>query len=128
MKEMELPMKRTISLAAMILIVAILTLTQRLSAQTKEQRTRYFCGIGRVVSIDDDKSGVKISHHAIEGYMPAMTMHFKTEDVNVIGVVKAGDTVRFTLKDTPELTRLIYIEKIPPERPRQKRRGSSRRR
>lgn len=119
-------MKRTTFLAAVALLIAALPLTQELMAQTKQQRTRYFCGIGRVVSIDEDRSGVKISHHAIEGYMSAMTMHFKTEDVNVIGDVKAGDTVRFTLKDTPELTRLIYIEKIAPEHPRQKTRGRSR--
>jgi Cu/Ag efflux protein CusF len=119
-------MKRTTFLAAMILIVAVLTLAQHLGAQTKDQRARYFCGIGRVVSIDDDKSGVKINHHAIEGYMPAMTMHFKTEDAGVIGDVRSGDTVRFTLKDTPELTRLIYVEKIASESSRKKRQGSGR--
>ncbi len=112
-------MKRTTLIAALVLIVAVLAMTQELSAQTKNQRTRYFCGIGKVVSIDEDKSGIKINHHAIEGYMPAMTMHFKTDDADVIGDVKPGDTVRFTLKDTPELTRLIYIEKIAPE-PRRK--------
>lgn len=110
----------------MLVIIALLPLTHHLSAQTRAHRTRYFCGIGTVVSIDEDKSGVKISHHAIEGYMPAMTMHFKTEDTNVIGEVKEGDTVRFTLTDTPDLTRLIYLEKIARERPRQKRRVSSR--
>lgn len=115
-------MKRTIYIAAMVLIMVVPAFTQELSAQTKAQRTRYFCGIGQVVSIDEDKPGVKISHHAIEGYMPAMTMHFKTEDADVLNDVKAGDTVRFTLKDTPELTRLIYIEKTAPERPVKKRR------
>ncbi len=108
-------MKRTTFLATVVLIIAALALTQELTAQTKQQRTRYFCGIGRVVSIDEDKSGVTISHHAIEGYMPAMTMHFKTADMEALGDVAAGDTVRFTLKDTPELTRLVYIEKIAPE-------------
>ncbi len=82
--------------------------------------------LGQVVSIDEDKSGVKISHHAIEGYMPEMTMHFKTKGADVLGDVNVGDTVRFTLKDSAELTRLIYIEKIAPERPRRKGRNSSR--
>ncbi len=114
-------MKR-ITFVGAVLVIAALALTQELTAQTKQQRTRYFCGIGQVISIDEDKSGVKISHRAIEGYMPAMTMHFKTEDADVIGDVKPGDTVRFTLKDTPELTRLIYIEKIAPEPGRKKKR------
>ena len=118
-------MKRATFLATMVLLVAAVALTQETSAQTKNQRTRYFCGIGRVVSIDEDKSGVKISHHAIEGYMPAMSMHFKTEDAEVLAGVKVGDTVRFTLKDTPEQTRLIYIETIQPQHLRQRRRGSS---
>jgi protein SCO1/2 len=103
-----------------LLVVAALSLTQELKSQTSEQPTRYFCGVGRVVSIDEDRSGVTIKHQTIEGYMPAMTMHFKAEDPEVMGDVAAGETVRFTLKDTPELTRLIYIEKIAPARSRRK--------
>ena len=114
-------MKRRMFVGA-VLVIAALALTQEAAAQSKEQRTRYFCGIGRVVSIDEDKSGVTISHHAIEGYMPAMTMHFKTADTEVLGDVVAGDMVRFTLKDTPELTRLVYIEKIAPEPGRKRKR------
>jgi Cu/Ag efflux protein CusF len=113
-------MRRTIALTA-ALMIALLTLDQELKAQASQQRTRYFCGIGRVVSIDDDKSGVTIAHRTIEGYMPAMTMHFKTADAEVLSGTGAGDQVRFTLKDTPELTRLIYIEKVASE-VRQKRR------
>jgi Cu/Ag efflux protein CusF len=44
--------------------------------------------------------------------MPAMTMHFKAADAEVLSGIGAEDQVRFTLKDTPELTRLIYIEKV----------------
>lgn len=112
-------------ISMMFVMVAVFALTHHLSAQTTEPRTRYFCGIGKVVSIDEDRSGVRINHHAIEGYMPAMTMHFKTESPDVLSDVRVGDSVRFTLKDTPDLTRLIYIEKIAPERQRQKRRGRS---
>src|SRR5262245_50546986 len=119
-------MKRTIFVSAIALMITVAAIAHELNPQTKDQRIRYFCGIGRVVSIDEDKSGVRISHRAIEGYMPAMTMHFKTEDATVIDDVKAGDTVRFTLKDTPELTRLIYIEKIALEAPRAKTRSSRR--
>jgi Cu/Ag efflux protein CusF len=122
MREVMRAMKRTTFLAVVVLIIAALALTQELTAQTKEQRTRYFCAIGSVVSVDEDRSGVTISHHAIEGYMPAMTMHFKAVDMEVIGGVAAGDTVQFTLKDTPELTRLVYIEKVAREPLRKRKR------
>lgn len=112
-------MKKTV-LAILALVVAMLLVNQALSAQANNQRTRYYCGRGQVVSIDADKSGITIAHQAIEGYMSAMTMHFKAADLEVLGHVGAGDRVRFTLKDTPELTRLVYIERVAPQ-PRQKR-------
>jgi Cu/Ag efflux protein CusF len=113
-------MRRIFYILNALLVVAAFSMTQQLRSQTREQSTRYFCGIGRVVSIDGGKSGVTINHQTIKRYMPAMTMHFKAEDPEVMDHVVAGDTVRFTLKDTPELTRLIYIEKIVPTRSRQK--------
>lgn len=121
-KRLGLTIRLTALLAVTALSLAGASLAHVQSAQNKNPQTRYFCGIGKVVSIDDDRSGVKISHHAIEGYMPAMTMHFKTVDTEVLGDVAGGDTVRFTLKDTPELTRLIYIEKIAPNPRRQRKR------
>ena len=114
-------MKQTILFLAMLIAVGGLAL-QELSAQTRTQPTKYFCGIGEIISIDADKSGLKIRHHAIDGYMPAMSMHFKIEGVDVLNEVKVEDKVRFTLKDTPELTRVIYVEKIAAE-PRRKKKG-----
>ena len=114
-------MRRIFYILSAGLIVATFSL-QEVRSQTTEQSTRYLQGVGRVVSIDDDKSGLTINHQTIKGYMPAMTMHFKTETPEVIGDVAPGETVRFTLKDTPELTRLIYIEKIVPVRSRRKKR------
>jgi len=113
-------MKRSIALTIAI-VMAMVMLNQELRAHGNQQRTRYFCGAGRVISIDDDKSGVTITHQTIEGYMPAMTMHFKAAEPEVLSDVNAGDRVRFTLKDTPDLTRLVYIERVAPK-PRQSRR------
>jgi Cu/Ag efflux protein CusF len=84
-------MKKTV-LVIVALVVAMLLVNQELSAQAN-QRTRYFCGRGQVVSIDGDKSGITIAHQAIEGYMSAMTMHFKAADLEVLGYVGAGDRV-----------------------------------
>ena len=97
---------------ATALVIAMLMPNLELRAQQNQQRTRYFCGTGRVVSVDEDKLGVTIAHRTINGFMPAMTMHFKADDPATLSNVKAGERVRFTLRDTPELTRLIYIESI----------------
>jgi Cu/Ag efflux protein CusF len=113
--------KQTVLILAMLIAVGGPAL-QELSAQTRTQPTKYFCGIGEIISIDADKSGLKIRHHAIDGYMPAMSMHFKIEGTDVLNEVRVGDKVRFTLKDTPELTRVIYVEKIAAE-PRRKKKG-----
>ncbi len=86
--------------------------------QSSTERPKYFCGRGTVISIDEGKVGVTIEHDLIEGFMEAMTMHFKTEDAEVAEGIKPGDYVRFTLKDTTEKTRLVYIERI--ERPSNK--------
>lgn len=89
--------------------------------QSSTDRPRYFCGKGEVISVDEDKGGVTIKHQRIEGFMEAMTMHFKTEHAEVARGIEPGDSVRFTLKDTSEKTRLIYVEKIePPNRNRRK--------
>lgn len=103
-------MRRSIALT-ITLLIAMVMLNQELRAQANQQRTRYFCSTGQVISIDEDKSGVTIAHQTIEGYMPAMTMHFKAADPEVLSNTNAGDRVRFTLRDTPELTRLVYIER-----------------
>lgn len=107
-------MRKAVFLTA-ALAVLLLVFTQELRAHGGQQPTRYFCGIGRVVSIDNDKSGVTIAHQTIEGYMPAMTMHFKATDQEVLGSISPGERVRFVIRDTPELTRMIYIEKLAPE-------------
>lgn len=112
-------MRRSIALT-ISLAIAMVMLNQELKAHGNQQRTRYFCGTGRVISIDEDKSGVTIAHQTIEGYMPAMTMHFKAADPEVLSDISAGDKVRFTLRDTSELTRLVYIERVAPK-PRQRR-------
>ena len=113
-------MKSIFYILSAVLFVVMFSLNQEARSQTKEESTRYFQGTGRIVSIAGDKSGVTIKHQTIKGYMAAMTMHFKTETPEVIGDVAPGDTVRFTLKDTPELTRLIYIEKIVTRKGRKK--------
>ncbi|MEW6211825.1 MAG: copper-binding protein [Acidobacteriota bacterium] len=93
------------------LIIALMICSQTM-AQTPKERSRYFCGKGEVVSIAEDAMSIVIRHERIEDFMEAMTMRFKAEDRDVIEGLTPGDRVRFTLRDTPTLTRLVFIEKI----------------
>ena len=102
------------ALATLLLVVGGEQALAQALGQSSTNRPRYFCGKGEVVSVDEDRGGVTIKHQRIEGFMEAMTMHFKTDDAEIAQGIKPGDTVRFTLKDTSEKTRLIFVEKIEP--------------
>lgn len=109
------------ALATILLVVGGAEALAQPLGQSSTDRPRYFCGKGEVISVDEDKGGVTIKHQRIEGFMEAMTMHFKTEEAEVAQGIEPGDTVRFTLKDTSEKTRLIYVENIePPNRNKRK--------
>lgn len=42
-----------------------------------------------------------VTHDEIKGFMPAMTMGFRTQDPQLFRGVAVGDVVRFTLKGVP---------------------------
>jgi Cu/Ag efflux protein CusF len=111
-----------LALAALLFVAVCVQAGHLPLGQASTELPKYFCGKGEVISVDDDLSGVTIKHERIEGFMEAMTMHFKTESAEIARGIKPGDFVRFTLKDTSEKTRLVYIEKIePPKRDKHKR-------
>ena len=51
---------------------------------------------GKVVSVDKDKSQVTISHEAVQGYMPAMTMPFTVNETD-LQILAPEDSVVATL-------------------------------
>jgi Cu/Ag efflux protein CusF len=55
-----------------------------------------------------------ITHGDIPGYMPAMTMGFRTAAPAILESVKPGDAVRFTLRGTPPNLAITAIEKTAP--------------
>ena len=55
-----------------------------------------------------------ITHGEIPGYMPAMTMGFRTASPQILESVKPGDAVRFTLRGTPPNLVVTAIEKTAP--------------
>jgi Cu/Ag efflux protein CusF len=55
-----------------------------------------------------------ITHGEIAGYMPPMTMGFRTTSPKILESVKPGDAVRFTLRGTPPNLAITAIEKTAP--------------
>jgi len=56
-------------------------------------------GAGKVLAVDRAKSSVKLAHEAIKSLgWPAMTMSFGVEKATLLDGLKAGDAVRFELK------------------------------
>lgn len=107
---------RTVFLALAMLALVGPQAAAQTSNQSSKERTKYYCGKGEIVSLDEDRMAATIKHERIEGYMEAMTMRFKVEDGDVLKEVSRGDRVRFTFKDTPTQIRLVYIERINDEK------------
>jgi Cu/Ag efflux protein CusF len=55
-----------------------------------------------------------ITHGDIPGYMPAMTMGFRTASPKILESVRPGDEVRFTLRGTPPNLAITAIDKTVP--------------
>lgn len=55
-----------------------------------------------------------VTHGEIPGYMPAMTMGFRTASPEILESVKPGDAVRFTLRGTPPNMAITAIDKTAP--------------
>jgi len=63
-----------------------------------EVGVKAYRGEGRVVRIEPDGERVTIAHHAIPGFMSAMTMSFRVRDKQILTGLKPGDEVEFTLE------------------------------
>ncbi len=75
---------------------------------------REFKGTGIVRAGMADLGLMVITHGDIPGYMPPMTMGFRTASPAILESVKPGDAVRFTLRGTPPNLAITAIEKTAP--------------
>jgi len=75
---------------------------------------REYRGTGVVRAGLGDLGLIVITHGEIPGYMPAMTMGFRTASPKIVESVKVGDAVRFTLRGTPPNLAITAIEKTAP--------------
>ena len=82
----------------------------RESAQTAS--IKMFEAVGVIQRLDPDHGVVVIKHEKIEGFMDAMTMPFHVERQELLSGLQPGDKVRFTLRDTPDQTHVVEIQKI----------------
>ena len=62
---------------------------------------RVFAAQGVVRALLPEINVVVLTHEEIQGFMPSMTMGFRTEDLRLFKSLAVGDNVRFTLKGIP---------------------------
>jgi Cu/Ag efflux protein CusF len=74
------------------------------------EREWHVRGIVRAVVPEMDV--VVLSHEDIPGYMPAMTMGFRTASAAIHQALAVGDEVRFTLRGTPPNLAITAVEKV----------------
>ena len=84
----------------------------RMAAATTGEREYQVTGVVRAGL--GDLGLLVVTHGEIPGYMPAMTMGFRTASPKIVESVKVGDAVRFTLRGTPPNLAITAIEKTAP--------------
>jgi Cu/Ag efflux protein CusF len=67
-------------------------------------------GEGKVIAVVPSSSQIVVDHKEIPGFMEAMTMGYRVEPAALLGGVKAGDTIRFTIN--PQQKAIVKIEKL----------------
>lgn len=68
---------------------------------------------GRVVGFGDDGRTIIVEHEAIPGLMPAMTMPFRSNEVETIARLTTGAAVGFTLHVSPDSTWIENVTLLP---------------
>lgn len=94
-------MKKLIFVLGWILIGAALPAYAGQDASQSQEKTAQVThqATGKVVAVDRDKSSIRIAHDAIPSLgWPGMTMNFGVAKSPLLDSLKAGDTVRFELR------------------------------
>ena len=91
----------------------------RLERELARARAEALSGVEREWTVDGvvravfPELGVLVlTHGDIPGFMPAMTMGFRTASPKIQDAVSVGDAVRFTLRGVPPNVAVTTIEKI----------------
>jgi Cu/Ag efflux protein CusF len=78
--------------------------------QVAQQRQQTVVGEGKVIAVVPSSNQIVVDHKEIPGFMEAMTMGYRVEPASLLGGVKAGDTIRFTID--PQQKAIVKIEKM----------------
>ncbi len=73
---------------------------------------RQFTAQGVVRALIPEVGVVVLTHGEIAGFMPAMTMGFRTQDPALLRGLAVGDNVRFTLKGIPPNVVITEVAKL----------------
>jgi Cu/Ag efflux protein CusF len=73
---------------------------------------RVFTAQGVVRAVLRESGVLVLSHEDIPGFMPAMTMGFRTREPSVSAGVEPGDVVRFTLRGVPPSMEIVSLERL----------------
>jgi Cu/Ag efflux protein CusF len=82
--------------------------------ETAATTEREYMVDGIIRAVLSELGVIVVSHGEIPGYMPAMTMGFRTAAPNIQDTIEVGDAVRFTLRGTPPNMVIMAIEKKAP--------------
>jgi len=83
----------------------------RAAAATGEREYRV---TGVVRAILPEMNVLVVTHDEIPGYMPPMTMGFRTVAPQIHEAVQVGDAIRFVLRGTVPNLAIVAVEKVAP--------------
>lgn len=82
----------------------------RAAAATGEERE--YRGEGVVRAVLPEMNVLVITHDEIPGYMPPMTMGFRTVSPRLHETVEIGDSIRFVLRGSGSNVAIVAVEKL----------------
>jgi len=66
---------------------------------TTESASRLHEGVVVVISVDPRKSRLVVDHEEIPGFMAAMTMNYLVNPPSLLGGLRPGEKIRFTIDE-----------------------------
>lgn len=99
---------------ALLVFLLVAGLLPAVGAAQRQEPRRYSM-TGLVIEVDPTRRSFVVSHDAVPGLMPAMTMPFEVRERAALAGVTAGMTVRFTLVLGSQSARAEGVEVVPYE-------------
>lgn len=95
----------------LILALAVATAAACGGTSSPPANAREYPLTGQVLSINADRTEIRVRHDDVPGFMPAMTMPFSIKDPKLLDGLAPGDLIKATLVVTDEESYLTAIQK-----------------